>query len=185
MNKTYGFFIFVLAFTGFLAGQVFFNRIQLTASPLSKEKSKASFYEAQLKKLQGKTSDGTEIKASDIKAPVVILNFWASWCVPCLQEFPSLVALQKQFGKKKVFVLGINSDEENVKKNINKIYKKYNLNFPSILDEGKISSLFNINNLPASLIFIDGKLHKTHIGVTDFMEKELVTKIKAAVKSKS
>lgn len=182
MNKTYSFFLFILAFTGFLASQVFFDRIDLTASPLGKEDGKASFYEAQFPKVKGKTVDGKEIDVKSIKAPVVILNFWASWCVPCLQEFPSLVALQKQFGPDKVFVLGINSDEEDIEKNIKKTYEKQNLNFPSILDQGKLSGLFNINNLPASLIFVEGKLLKAHIGITDFQERSLVSKIKSAVK---
>ncbi len=181
MNKTYGFFLFILAFTGFLATQVLFDRMPLTASPLKKSERKNSFYEAQFPKVQGKTIDGDTIKVTDIKAPIVILNFWASWCVPCLQEFPSLIALQKEFGPEKVFVLGINSDEEEIEKNIKKTYEKYGLNFPSVIDEGKLSSLFNINNLPASLIFINGKLYKAHVGITDFRDKTLVNTIKATL----
>src|SRR5262245_48552211 len=59
----------------------------------------------QLKTLQGKS-----IHLSDYRGKAVLLNFWATWCVPCNEEMPWLIAFQKQYGPKGLVVLGIAMD---------------------------------------------------------------------------
>ena len=180
-NRINSIFFFLLIFSGFLAGQIFFGKLSSTANTLNQKESKVKNLEKAYKRVEGKSIYDETFKIKDQKAPIVIINFWASWCVPCLQEFPSLVGLKRQLGDD-VFVLGINSDEDDIEKNIKKTYRKYKLNFPSILDENeKWSDLFGVEHLPASFVFANGKLIKATVGVTDFRESEFVKKLEKEI----
>jgi len=55
--------------------------------------------------------DGKQVPLSDYKGKVILLNFWASWCAPCMHEMPGLFALQKEFRAKGLVVLGLNMDD--------------------------------------------------------------------------
>ena len=62
-----------------------------------------------LTSLEGKT-----VSLSDFKGKVVLLNFWATWCPPCRAEIPDLIALQKEYGKRGLVILGISVDQGGV-----------------------------------------------------------------------
>ena len=53
-----------------------------------------------------------KVTLSDLRGKVVVLNFWATYCVPCIEETPSLVQLQRRFKDKGVVVLGVSWDED-------------------------------------------------------------------------
>jgi tetratricopeptide (TPR) repeat protein len=92
-----------------------------------------------------KTLDGKIVSSADLKGKVVVINFWATWCVPCLQEMPELVALRDKYKENKDFVfLTINSleDAELVKKFV--ADKKFVL--PLLLSEN-----YTVNNNVFSL----------------------------------
>ncbi|GAC1673271.1 MAG: redoxin domain-containing protein [Candidatus Acidiferrum sp.] len=79
--------------------------------PLSAEKSIGSpAPELALKDLNGK-----DVSLSQFKGQVVLVNFWATWCGPCREEIPGLIALQQKYGAKGFTVLGIAMDEEGKK----------------------------------------------------------------------
>jgi len=54
-----------------------------------------------------KDADGKTVHSSDFKGKVVILDFWATWCPPCKAEIPGFIALQNEYGKKGLVVVGI------------------------------------------------------------------------------
>jgi thiol-disulfide isomerase/thioredoxin len=56
--------------------------------------------------------EGRQVHLSDLHGKVVVLNFWASWCPPCLEETPSLNKLQQQIASKGGVVLGVSVDED-------------------------------------------------------------------------
>jgi thiol-disulfide isomerase/thioredoxin len=58
------------------------------------------------------TLDGKKTTVGDLKGKVLLINFWAGWCAPCLHEMPGLFALQKTLADKGVVVLGVNMDED-------------------------------------------------------------------------
>lgn len=152
------------------------------AGPTTKEKKTFAHYEAVLKNLKGKTIDGKEISFAKMKVPkILVLNFWASWCTPCLEEFPSLTNFYKKYKSKDVLVVGINTDDEDKMKDVKKTIKKYGLNFDSILDiPGDILDLFKINAIPVTIIYKDGKVHEVSNGAKDFEAEEFTSFVKKA-----
>jgi len=54
--------------------------------------------------------DGTKVSMADLRGKVVVLNFWATWCVPCRQEFPDLVKLDKAYRGRGLTVIGVSTD---------------------------------------------------------------------------
>ncbi|SMN10629.1 Cytochrome c-type biogenesis protein CcmG/DsbE, thiol:disulfide oxidoreductase [uncultured Candidatus Thioglobus sp.] len=82
--------------------------------------------------LELKTLNGKTINLQDYKGKVVLLNFWASWCNPCVKEIPSLMRLQQKLSNKNFQILTINVGES--KSKIDKFIKKVGLNLPIMLD---------------------------------------------------
>ena len=104
--------------------------------------------------------DGTSLKLSDLRGKVVIVNFWASWCNPCVEEFPSLVKLVSQF-KNDVVVLAVSEDE--TREDMTAFMKAMKLPSPGIeivWDEKKESmKTFGVEKIPETfLVGRDGKL---------------------------
>ena len=170
----------ILLFSVYLISQVVFKYEDGSAQPDSKSKKMYAHYESIYKKTTVITAKGQKLKLSSIKAPVVILNFWASWCTPCLEEFPSLVELKKQFPDSKLKVLAINADENEQMKKIKKTSKKYDFNFPVVVDKkGKLLESFKVSSIPVSIIFKNGKVVEFSDGAKDFASAETVSNIKS------
>lgn len=126
--------------------------------------------------------NGETFKLSRLDSPVVILNFWASWCKPCLEEFPSLVQLRKQFKPHELTVIAINNDEEDQEMNMSKIIKEFDLDFIHIADsEGQLINKFLISALPMSIIYKNGKVHSVSQGRKDFMAQEFVEFVRTSL----
>ncbi|MFT6633071.1 MAG: thiol-disulfide isomerase/thioredoxin [Bacteriovoracaceae bacterium] len=170
-----------LIFTALMVSQMLINGQELSASRLENNKEKFTVYESQFTKFKTNTSNGNEIDLKKIKKPIVILNFWASWCRPCLTEFKSLNQLVEKFGEK-VHVLGVNSDTEDAKKEVVKIEAKHKLLFESVLDErGKLASLFNVTAIPSSIVFHKGKVIGFFNREHDFMSEKFLEMIKSKI----
>src|SRR5688500_15200456 len=107
MKKIIPVLLFIIAFSGFLSTQILWDNFHLNAKRLDGDKQKHSVYEANFQALKLTTTKNTTIELRNEKAPIILLNFWASWCHPCLKEFPSLVKFQEKF-KDQVKVIGIN-----------------------------------------------------------------------------
>ncbi|MBI5047890.1 MAG: TlpA family protein disulfide reductase [Deltaproteobacteria bacterium] len=76
--------------------------------------------------------DGRRVSLKDFKGKVIFLNFWATWCTPCVIEMPSMEVLHKRYKDKGLVVLAVNS-EEGVKK-VSSFIKKKSYTFPVLLD---------------------------------------------------
>jgi thiol-disulfide isomerase/thioredoxin len=160
------FFIFIGAFT---------KNKDVRATNASEIVNKSKYYEGLLKTLKVTTTKSSLIEGSKIKQPIIIINFWASWCRPCISEFSSLNKLIAKIGKDKIFVLGINNDSEDGKKTILKTEKKYSLAFESIReDKYNLTDKFSVTSIPASFVYKNGKLHKIIDKEFDFMGKDFV-----------
>ena len=138
---------------------------KLTADSSVKTTEKYSTYEIQYNSFDQKLDNGESIKLKELKEPIVVLNFWASWCTPCLSEFKSLNQLISKYGSK-VKVIGVNSDYEEPLKKVRKTKVEYNLKFSSVVDStGELADNFSIKRIPASIVYHKGK-------VIDFSNKE-------------
>ena len=87
----------------------------------------------------------------DYKGKVILLNFWASWCPPCIKEIPSMIKLQQKLKNNPFKILAINLGED--KEAISKFAKKYKINFSILLDPNqKEAKLWKIFAFPTSFI---------------------------------
>ena len=87
---------------------------------------------------------------------VVVLNFWATWCVPCRVEMPSFEKLYRRYRSEGLTVLAVTLDKKS-EKNIKSFVKEYELSFPVLLDEeGKVERLYPSMTIPFTYV-IDRK----------------------------
>ena len=87
---------------------------------------------------------------------VVVLNFWATWCVPCRVEMPSFEKLYRRYRSEGVTVLTVTLDKKS-EKNIKSFVEEYELSFPVLLDEeGKVERLYPSMTIPFTYV-IDRK----------------------------
>src|SRR5271170_2395787 len=111
---------------------------------------------------------------SDFKGNVVVLNFWASWCPPCVNEAPSMVRLQQYITARKGVVLGGSIDEDPAA--YAKFLKDYAINFPTFRDPSKRISLgYGTSIIPETYI-IDrhGKIARKIIGEQQWDSPEML-----------
>jgi peroxiredoxin len=97
--------------------------------------------------------DGRKIKLSDLRGKVVMINFWATSCGPCIVEMPHLVKLYEQYRDRGVEILAITTDAEADRHAVPPFAKKYALNFPVLYDEG-MEKAYQVNGIPTTF-FID------------------------------
>ncbi|MGE5110143.1 MAG: TlpA family protein disulfide reductase [Acidobacteriaceae bacterium] len=119
-------------------------------------------------------ADGQKtVSLSEFHGKPVVLNFWATWCAPCIEEVPSIVALQKQMGDK-VVVLAVSIDVDN------DAYTKFTeKRMPGILTvrdgDQKVSSLYGTFGWPETYIIDrEGKIRRKFIGPQDWTSPEII-----------
>lgn len=181
MKKFLPVILFILAFTAAIAGQAIFQSFTEAAQAKENKDSNFALYEKLFLNGKFKTIDGKSIEVSKLKSPVVIYNFWASWCNPCLEEIPSMVAMKNKFKDHEVTVLAFNTDEENQLQNIARSVKKLNLKneFQIIADKNtQVAESFKFSAIPVTIIFSHGKVVHFSNGPMDFNSEEMIGKIK-------
>ena len=118
-----------------------------------------------------KSNKDKNIKLSDLKGKVVMLNFWASWCGPCRQEMPLLDALHKRYSPAGFELLGINIEPN--PKDADKLLKEIPVDFPVLYDiKQTVSEAYKVDAMPTTiLIDKDGKMRYLHRGYKPGYEK--------------
>lgn len=102
-----------------------------------------------------------------LKGRVVLLDFWASWCPPCVAALPTLSAFGERYGAEGLTVLGVNQDGQD-EATVRAFHGTHHLNFDSILDSGAIAQRYGVVSLPTSfLIDRAGRVAKMYRGPAD------------------
>jgi thiol-disulfide isomerase/thioredoxin len=98
------------------------------------------------------------LSVRSLKGKVVLINFWASWCAPCVAEMPELQKLQDTLGADKFTVLAVGVEDS--PENLAKVKKRFSLTFPIVLDRvGEIKRTYKLVGFPESfLLDTEGKL---------------------------
>ena len=113
-----------------------------------------------------KDANNQSVKLSDFKGKVIILNFWATWCVPCRAEIPALVELQSKYGAKGLQVIGVSVDDPIEK--MKPFVDQFKINYPALTafkNEGILDSYGPMVVVPfTSIIRKDGSMCIKHIG---------------------
>src|SRR5215475_5145355 len=89
---------------------------------------------AEQPELSLKDTHGTTHSIAEYRGKIVILNFWATWCIPCKDEIPIFREVDKRYREKGVVVLAASLDDEKTKKYINQFTRSYKMNFPILVE---------------------------------------------------
>ena len=98
-----------------------------------------------------KSRSGKNIKLSEFRGQVVLLNFWASWCGPCRQEMPLLEKIYKKYKPLGFTILGVNVEENSAA--AKKLLRNVKVSFPVLFDTKNITSnLYKVSAMPTTVI---------------------------------
>jgi cytochrome c biogenesis protein CcmG, thiol:disulfide interchange protein DsbE len=113
------------------------------------------------------------VNLRDFRGKLVVLNFWATYCAPCVEEMPSLVRLQSQMGSN-VTILGVSSDPDEGQ--YRRFLETYHINFLTVRDpRTQASALYGTTGLPETFI-IDrsGVVRRKLVGPADWSSPEMI-----------
>lgn len=122
----------------------------------------AQFPDMELKTLENKYVDLVDVKGKQL----TIIDFWATWCKPCLASIPKIDQLAIEFQEKGVAFLGINIDSPRNQSKVKPFARSMNISYPVFLDgDQKLMNLLNVTVMP-TLIILDtnGKVRYFHEG---------------------
>lgn len=110
--------------------------------------------------------DGSTFQLSEQQGRAVLLNFWATWCGPCVAELPAFSRLTEAYGDR-IALLAVNCGED--EQTVKSFLEKNGYTFPVALDlEGKIAELYPTDGIPYTLILsADGKVSSIQLGAGD------------------
>ena len=112
--------------------------------------------------------NGNQVSLSDFKGKVVILDFWATWCPPCVQEIPHFIELYEKYKEQGFAMVGISLDHGGVSV-VKSFVKKYQVNYPILMTDGQVDKAYgNITSIPTTFV-IDrqGNIRRQYIGYQD------------------
>jgi cytochrome c biogenesis protein CcmG, thiol:disulfide interchange protein DsbE len=126
--------------------------------------------------------NGHATRLSDLRGKVVVLDFWATWCPPCVQETPSLNALEQRIAPEGGMVLGISQDDNSAA--YEHFLTDHHVVFPTYRDSTKkIAANYGTAMFPeAYIIGRDGHIARKIVGPQDWDSPELVSDINALLR---
>jgi thiol-disulfide isomerase/thioredoxin len=130
-----------------------------------------------------RTLDGHEISLASLRGKVVIVNFWATWCPPCREEIPDLVALQAKY-KDQLQVIGVSQDEAPASM-VAQFASEHRINYPVVMTSPDLERRFtNIHALPTSFVIDpDGRIAQRHVGMLNASLTETETRVLAGLET--
>jgi thiol-disulfide isomerase/thioredoxin len=121
--------------------------------------------------------DGGQLQLSSYRGKVVLLDFWATWCVPCREETPHFVALQQRYGGQGLQIIGVSMDDS--PDPVHSFYQQFHMNYPVVMGTADVGAAYGgVLGLPiAFLIDREGQIYAKHMGATDaaVFEKDITT----------
>ncbi|HYP26206.1 MAG TPA: redoxin domain-containing protein [Blastocatellia bacterium] len=123
-----------------------------------------------------KDVSGKKVELKSLRGNVVVLDFWATWCLPCREEMPHLEKLHREFKDKGLLVVGINVEDSKAARSF---MKKYDYTFMTLIDDGNTSVVYRVEGIPTVFVIgKDGKITDHYVGAQS--EEELREAIKRA-----
>lgn len=129
-----------------------------------------------------KAADGREVRLSGLHGKIVLLDFWASWCLPCRSAMPAIELLHRQFKDNGVVVLGIDDEEIETQRAYR---EKFGYSFSSLLDPAKkVKNLYKVGGIPTTVL-IDGNggIRAYEVGETSY--ESLTTTLRSILANES
>lgn len=129
--------------------------------------------------LVARTLDGREWKLSDYRGRTVVVNFWATWCVPCVVEMPSLQRLRDRLAPAGVEVVAVNFQENTTR--IESFMKQNGIALPAVRDhDGSLRRAWKVNVFPTSFVIApDQRIALFAVGEVDWDDAAVESRLRA------
>jgi peroxiredoxin len=129
------------------------------------------------------SSDGQQVSLASLKGKVVMVNFWATWCVPCRQEMPHLQALYDRYNSLGFELLAVNVEKNNAE-GARKWLEERPVTFPVLFDpNNEVTKLYKVQTMPSTvLVARDGTMRFIHHGYKPGYESEYQTQVRALLR---
>ena len=129
-----------------------------------------------------KSSSGANVRLSEYRGDVVMVNFWATWCGPCRQEMPLLDELYSRYERVGFSLLGVNIDDDS-RKAMNMV-SELGVSFPVLFDARKeVSKLYRVEAMPVTvLIDREGTVRYVHHGYKPGYEDKYLDQIRSLLR---
>lgn len=127
---------------------------------------------------------GGQVALSELRGQVVMINFWASWCGPCRQEFPALDEMYRKYKPMGFTLVGINVESE--KSDAERFLSQQQVSFPILFDpDNKVSGSYGVRAMPTTVL-VDrrGRLRWQHMAYKPGDEAKYIEQIRAALREK-
>jgi len=129
-----------------------------------------------------KSATGENLRLSEHRGEVVMINFWATWCGPCRQEMPLLDDLYSRYQRVGFSLLGVNIDDDSGK--AMKMVQELGVSFPVLFDERKeVSRQYAVEAMPVTvLVDRTGTVRHVHHGYKPGYEEKYLTEIRSLLR---
>jgi peroxiredoxin len=129
-----------------------------------------------------KSDTGENLRLSEFRGEVVMINFWASWCGPCRQEMPLLDELYTQYQPLGFTILSVNVEEDSTQ--AKQMLKDIPVNFPVLYDnQSEVSKLYKVVAMPSTvLVDRDGNVRYLHQGYKPGYEEAYQQQVRALIR---
>lgn len=129
-----------------------------------------------------KSMSGKNLRLSEYRGQVVMINFWASWCAPCRQEMPLLEDLYKKYKGLGFTLLGVNVEQDSSKAST--LLRSIKVSFPILFDnKNTVSKMYKVLAMPTTIIIDrDGNMRYLHKGYKPGYEQEYQQQVRALIR---
>ncbi len=132
------------------------------------------------------TLDGQTVSLADYRGKVILINLWATWCEPCIEEMPLLEDLSQKFSQADFEIIGVSIDESGYEKQIHRFLDSEEISYPIWLDpSNEFQFKFRTIGVPESFL-IDGEGRIVHQwkGAFDPMSEETINLVESTIEGK-
>jgi peroxiredoxin len=129
-----------------------------------------------------KSSSGENLRLSEYRGDVVMINFWATWCGPCRQEMPLLDELYTRYERVGFNLLGVNIDDDS--RRAMQMIEELGVSFPVLFDARKeVSKLYEVDAMPVTvLVDREGNVRYVHHGYKPGYEEKYLDQVRSLLR---
>jgi peroxiredoxin len=132
------------------------------------------------------TMDGTTFHLSAQRGKVVVVDFWATWCPPCIKAMPEIEKLFQMFGDSNVMFIGVSTDDPETSDRVLQTVKKLNVTYPIAIDTNQIAEHYAVTSIPVLLLIApDGSIARRKTGFSPNLAETITRDIQRLLAGES